>query len=90
MFAGDPKFGDNILLTFNNNYIPIIIAKILLIIVVIFSYPLAHYTLRDSIMNVLFPNQKFNMIKWTLITLFIQIITYLIGTFISNITISKF
>jgi hypothetical protein len=90
MFAGDPKFGDNILLVYDNSYVPIIIAKILMITVVIFSYPLAHYALRDSIMNVFFPNQEFSMIKWTIITLSIQIITYLIGTFITNITISNF
>jgi len=87
MFAGNPNFGDNILLVFENNYVPTIIAKILLIAVVIFSYPLAHYALRDSIMNIFFPNQEFSIMKWTLITLFIQVITYLIGTFITNITI---
>lgn len=86
-FANIIPFSDAILDLYPSNDWFINVAKLLIGIVVVLSYPLVHFACRASIENVIFPGKPYNLIRSLIITLFIVSTTYLLGVFVRQIVI---
>lgn len=80
-------FSDAILDLYPQDDVSVIIGRILIGLVVILSYPLVHFALRNGIEKVFFPCWGPNLFRWIAIALFNCVITYLLGVFIRRIVV---
>ena len=85
-FSNKDNFSSNILLMFDRKYIPAIIAKVSLLILVLFSFPIVNFACKSSINNVIYDISSKN-VSLILISTIICILTYLLGNFITDMLI---
>lgn len=84
IFAEKP-ISDNVLASFPNDDIGILVARVFITLVVLFCYPLMHFACRESIEHIFFAGKEFSWTRWIGIMLCICGATFLLGVFIPSI-----
>jgi sodium-coupled neutral amino acid transporter 11 len=79
------KTQDNILNSFDENDILILVAKIFITIVVILSYPLFLYATRECFENIFFAGKPFSWPRWLIETAIICVFTYTVAVIFPSI-----
>lgn len=77
---------DNVLLLLDPTKVYTVVAKVLVALLVMFSFPLLFFATRNSIEEMFFSNKKFSWIRWTVETIFLCSLIYVTGMFVPDIT----
>lgn len=88
-FAHTSKMLGNVLENYQKNSVIIIIAKMMVYVVILLSYPVVNFAGREAFYNV-FIKDSINdesYFKWTVISLTLFVVTYVVGLFVPDILI---